>query len=551
MTSTHLFDGQLPDDNNQRIYVWVRDGWSIDENSVRADARQAGNQSSTIYVFIPKRSADDLRHHLIVFKAATSTLGNRGVPNSPEGAEARAAMETIKQTAEARINELLEEAFSGARVFQGGGNEIIGNNLQEIVLEAANNSLKRLYPQFLTADHTGWSKVYEKAQKGAPDALKAVGDDGEPARNPVCKAILSFIAGGKKGVDIRNQFESSPFGWSRDAVDGGLQVLLIAGLIRAQDERGQIIDPKELERKNIGKVTFKVESATVTTAQRIQIRKLLQKAGLMNVKQGEELGYIPQFLQKMVDLADQAGGDAPKPAYPDTEFLNEIRLTAGNEQLLSIYNRREELTQCIDTWTDLAQRITKRWPNWTILKQLVTNASTIQDSEVFISQVKTIETQRQLLVEPDLVTPLISNLSQLLRDELNDLKKQWDTQWAAGESKLDNDENWAKLEPEQRYELRTKQQLVETSVPKISVEDTPAILNTLNTIGIEPLRDRIAAMPGRFDQVVFGAAKLMEPKVQNVSLPNRTLKTDTDVDTWLEEIRAILREKIQKGPVIV
>ena len=97
------------------------------------------------------------------------------VPNTPEGTEARAATETTRQTAEGKINELLDEAFSGARVFQGGGNEILGNDLQEMVLEAADNSLKRLYPQFLTADHTGWSKVYEKARKGAPDALKGVG----------------------------------------------------------------------------------------------------------------------------------------------------------------------------------------------------------------------------------------------------------------------------------------------------------------------------------------------------------------------------------------
>ena len=91
-------------------------------------------------------------------------------------------------------------------------------------------------------------------------------------------------------------------------VDGGLQVLLIAGLTRVQDEHGQTPDPKELERKTIGKVMFKVESATVTAAQRIQIRKLLQKVGL-SAKQGEELACIPQFLQKMVELADQAGGD--------------------------------------------------------------------------------------------------------------------------------------------------------------------------------------------------------------------------------------------------
>ena len=113
------------------------------------------------------------------------------------------------------------------------------------------------------ADHLGWSKVYEKAKSGAPDALKAVGDEGEPAKNPVCRAILGFIAGGKKGSDIRTQFESSPYGWSRDTVDGGLQVLLIAGLTRAQDERGQTLDPKELERKTIGKVLLRSEERRV------------------------------------------------------------------------------------------------------------------------------------------------------------------------------------------------------------------------------------------------------------------------------------------------
>ena len=272
-----VFDAQLPGDADQRIYVWVRDGWSIDENSVRADSRQAGNLSPTVFVFIPKRSADDLRHYLIDYKAASATLDIRSVPNTPEGDEARAAMETTKQTAEGKIRELLEEAFSGARVFQGGGSEILGNDLQELVLEASDKAAQRLYPQFHTADHVGWSKVYEKSQKGAPDALKAVGDEGEPARNPVCKAILGFIAGGKKGADIRTQFESAPYGWSRDAVDGGLQVLLVAGLIRAQDERGQTLDPKELERKIVGKVTFKVESTTVTTAQRIQISQAVSE----------------------------------------------------------------------------------------------------------------------------------------------------------------------------------------------------------------------------------------------------------------------------------
>ncbi len=545
-----VFDPQLPADAKNKICVWVRDGWSIDENSVRADARAASNDSPVIFVFIPKRSADDLRYHLIEYKAAAATLDKRGVPTGPEGSEARAAMETSRQTAEARIRELLNEAFSGTRVFQGGGNEILANDLQAMVLEAADNALLRLYPQFHVADHTGWSKAYEKARQGAPDALKSVGFDGEPGSNPVCKAILGFIAGGKKGVDIRSQFETSPYGWSRDAVDGGLQTLLVSGLIRAQDERGQTVDPTALERKGIGKAMFKVESTTVTTAQRIQIRKLFQKAGL-TVKQGEELAHASQFLQQLLELADRAGGEAPKPECPDTASVDEIRLTAGNEQLLALYNRRDEFAKALKDWADLARRIEQRWPNWMMLKGLLQQAEGIQDSEVFAAQIETIEKQRMLLEDPDPVPPLIANLTQLLRDELNAIKTQWDARWKAGESLLTADDNWKQLEPEQRHDLRVPHALVEDARPHIDVADTASILKTLNAIPLSSLKDRMAAMPGRYQQMLLEAAQLLEPMARRADLPSATLKNETDVDVWLKDAEARLKEQLKQGPVII
>lgn len=545
-----VFDAQLPTDANQRICVWVRDGWSIDENSVRADARQVGNQSPTVFVFIPKRSADDLRHHLINYKAASATLDKRGVPNTPEGAEARAAMETTKQTAESKIHELLEDAFSGCRVFQGGGNEILGNDLQEMVIEASNNALQRLYPQFHIADHAGWFKVYEKAKKGAPDALKAVGDDGEPAKNPVCKAILSFIADGKKGADIRTQFESSPYGWSRDAVDGGLQVLLVAGLIRAHDERGQTVDPKELERKTIGKVMFKVEATTVTTAQRIQIRKLLQKIHLP-AKQGEELACMREFLEKMADLADKAGGEAPKPAKPNTASLNEIRLAPGNEQLLALYNRREELSANIESWTNLTERINERWPNWIVLQRLIRHASELQGTEMLLAQVKTIEEQRQLLDDPDPTTPLITNLTQLLRDELNRLDGEYASRHAEGLKRLADDSNWQKLDPEQRYQIMSAQFLHEAARPKVDLRSTSDVLATLDNCSLPMFADRVAAMPARFDNVAKEVAELCEPQAQFIQVPHRMLKNDEDIDAWLDEVRQQLKTALQNGPIVI
>ncbi|WP_024334643.1 BREX system P-loop protein BrxC [Desulfotignum balticum] len=545
-----IFDSDLPADAEQRICVWVRNGWGIDENAVRADARQAGNQSPTVFVYIPKRSADDLRHHLINWKAAAATLEKRGIPNTPEGTEARSAMETTRQTAEAKINDLLGDAFSGARVFQGGGSEIMGNRLQDMVLEAAENALQRLYPQFAMADHSGWAKVYEKARTGAPDALKAVGDDGDPSKNPVCKAILGYIAGGKNGADIRKYFESPPYGWSRDAVDGGLQVLLVAGLLLAQDTHGKPVDPKDLDRKSIGKVLFKVESKVITTAQRIQIRKLFQKTGL-KANPGEEHLIAPQFLEKMLALAARAGGDPPRPALPDIAFLHEIRLAAGNEQLLALYNQREKLGQCIQTWNDLSQQIETRIKNWERLKHLATHVQGMAEAEAYISQIKNIETQRQLLAEPDLVPPLIKQLTQLLRDALNQAKSDWDREWQAGETRLKEDANWQQLEPEQRYELRSPHKLVEAACPAIEMDTTDAILRTLGQTGLPALKDRIAAMSGRYNQILLEAAQLLEPELQKVSLPARTLKTQADVDAWLDQTRKLLMDKLSEGPILV
>ncbi|WP_209509473.1 BREX system P-loop protein BrxC [Ruegeria sp. HKCCE4150] len=545
-----IFDPALLPDANKRIYVWIRDGWTTDDNSVRADARQAGNQSPTVFVFIPRRSADDLRNNILEFKAASATLEKRGAPDTPEGKEARGAMETIRQVAEANINELVLEAMSGARVFQGGGNELTGNGLQATVTEAAENSLTRLYPQFAVADNTGWSKVYDNAHKGAPDSLKAVGHEGEPEKNAVCKAVLSFIAGGKKGTDIRDHFEGPPFGWSRDAVDGALLALLVSGLIRAEDEQHRACDARKLERKSIGRASFIVEATTISTPQRIQIRKVLQKVGL-TAKQGEELSSIPQFVQTVADLAKRAGGDAPKPKTPDLSLIDDIRRASGNEQLLSIFNARDELSSSIDAWNLRAKEIDIRWPSWDTLRRLSKRANGLTDADVLRTQVQAIEDQRQLLADPDPMKPLIASFTQILRDELNRLVEAYKQQHETGMAKLKADDNWQKLQPDQRNQLLSEQSLAAKDAPVIKVGSTSEIIETLNTWSLSSLEDRVRSLPARFDAVLARAAEMMEPSATTVHVKKRTIKSNADLETWLNEAREDLAAALAQGPVII
>lgn len=543
-----IFNSHLPSDHTEKICVWVRDGWSIEESSVRADARQARNASPTIFVYVPRRSADDLRHNIIDYKASEVTLEKRGVPITPEGIEARAAMETTFQLANRNILDLINQIFSEARVFQGGGNEIIGNSLNEIILEAADNALDRLYPQFDLADHTGWGTVYRRVKDGSPEALKAVNYDGEPSNNPVCKAILGFIAGGKKGIELRTHFENTPYGWPRDAIDGGTQVLLVAGLLLAQNERGQNVPPLELDRRSIGKTMFKIESATVSTAQKIQIRRLFQKVGIPT-KPDEELSNVPLFIQKMKELAESAGGDAPKPAIPDISLLEGIRLSVGNEQLLIIYNIREELDKKADEWSKLITKIRTQWPPWIGLQNLLRSAGDNKIVEGTRQQSKVIEDQRLLLSEPDLIRPLVKSLGDALRKELMDSYKRYKEELSRRMVQLEADYSWQELPLETREEIRSQCEIMPMIEPSIGTH--VELITELNKNPLHVWNYQIDALGRRFARAQEMAAKELEPKTQTVDIPRRTMRTDEEVDTWIEDVRSKLKAALSKGPVMI
>ena len=542
------FASQLPSDSDDKMYIWVRHGWSTTKSSVIAEARQVGNQSPTIFVFIPKTSSDDLRHQLMDFKSASMVLQKRGTPTSPEGIEARSSMETIKQTADARISELLADAFSDARVFQGGGHEIIGNRLSDMISEAVENSMQRLYPKFSVADQNGWDKVYSKAKQGAPDALVMIGYNGDPSEQSVCKEILAFIAGGKIGAAIREHFEGPKYGWPRDAIDGALQVLLVSGVIQAHGDRGQIADPRQLERSQIGKAVFKVESATITTQQRIQVRKLFQKLEI-SVKPGEELSSTPMFIAKLKDLAEQAGGEAPKPEKPDISGLENIRMTSGNEQILAIYNLREEIDGWIEMWSELARQIEERVPLWESLKTLLRFADKLSSFPEIRAQVMEIKEKRLLLAEPDFVVPLIKSLAEELRGTLLAFREQYQNELQTQLKRIESDSSWKKLDANRQQELLQEHGL--KSLPELKTSSLEALLEVLARYPLNTWQDRVTALPGRASQALRQAIKELEPKIQVVAFQSHTFHSEEDIERWVEELKKELTSALIKGPVVL
>ncbi len=540
------FGASEPGDADQKLYVWIRDGWEEEEKSVIADARAAGSRSPMLYLYIPRRSSDELKRYLAVYYAAKNTLDVRGAPNTPEGQEARAAMETRLAGADARIAALVKAIFEGARIFQGGGREILGNSLQESLKEGLTHSLVRLYPQFDAADKPAFGKVIERVRQGDGDALEVVGWKGAPDKHPVCAAILSFIGSGGKGMAIRQKFEHPEYGWPRDAIDGCLYALLAAGCLRAADAAGKPVDARELARGKLPRTTFRVESTTISLVEVLAIRKLMHEIGIP-CKPKEEARAIAAMIEEMTRRAERAGGEPPRPPRPPVAFYQDLQSLTGNDQMLEVYTHREKIAEEADAWAHRAREIEKRAPRWEAMQTLLAHAEDLPAAAEIRKQADAIYDQRLLLADPDPLTDPCDKAASLLRDALNKARDAFQANHEAEMGALAENDNWIRLDPDRQREVLADQGLAH--VPDIETGAEKEILRTLEATPLGAWTDRTDALAGRFKKTRSAAARLLEPEVRSIDLPGRTLRDESDVREWLKEVEALLIDAVGKGPV--
>src|SRR5205823_13864524 len=98
---------------------------------------QAGTSSPVSFLYLPRTRADELKGALAARKAAEETLSRRGTPSSPEGQQARLAMETRQREAELRLEEIAASILLDAKVWLAGGEEQLGLDLPTRVDEGA------------------------------------------------------------------------------------------------------------------------------------------------------------------------------------------------------------------------------------------------------------------------------------------------------------------------------------------------------------------------------------------------------------------------------
>ncbi len=537
-----------PTVNGESVPLWIRDGWSSSENEMRDAARTAGTDSPTVYVFLPRQAADELKKLIIDAESAQQTIDAKGTPTTREGEEAKHSMESRRNTAARQRDELVKQVVAYAKVFQGGGSELLQGTLEDRVREATNAALVRLFPRFKEADSAAWGTVIKRAKEGADQPFAPLGHSGPTEQHPVCQAVTSTLGSGKTGGEVRKILGTSPYGWPQDAIDAALIALHRSQHISATSSSGGVIALGELEQTKISKANFRVEMVTLTVTQRIGIRKLFQALSV-SCKAGEELAKAPVFLDQLAALGRATGGSSPLPAAPSVVDIEDLRARVGNDQLAGIHGKVAEFTKRIDEWTKTKTLVDARKPVWDIVERLAKHAQTMPSAADVLNQVDAIRAQRLLLESTDPVSPLRSALADALRKAVLEAHGALNAAYAEGIASLEANSLWPRLTDANRRDILAVVGL--SPVGPLELSTDVALLSALDARSISARHAETDAVPGRVQKALERAARLLEPKVRPVSIERSTLTTPADVDAWVERQKKALVEAIKDGPVLV
>lgn len=540
-------DQTPPTPDGVTIPVWIRDGWSCSEKDMVEAARAAGADSPIVFVFIPRQAADDLRRTIVDADAAKQTLDAKGNPTTDEGREARQSMESRRIKADGDRDRLVRDIVANAKVFQGGGSELLNLILEERVKSAALDALVRMFPRFKDADSNAWETVIKRARDGADHPFQPTGHTDATEKHPVCQQVLATIGAGKTGTDIRKALSGSPYGWPRDAVDAALIALHRSQHVTAT-LNGAPIALGQIDQNKIPKAEFRVEKTTLSVPDRLVVRKLFSQLGI-SFKTGEEAVKAPEFLSTLITLGQSAGGAPPLPATSSLTDIEDMQKLVGNEQLMVIKDKAADIESRIKEWQALRDLVYQRKPIWDVVVSLSSHAQGIAGAEPHLEQINAICDQRLLLKVSDPVAPIRIAIAGLLREAVNANIALYAAALEDGLNSLIANDLWQQLNAADQQTIKSAVGLVPLPKPDITSDESLAAY--LAGKSLNAARTEIDAIPGRVQQAIERAAKILEPKVQPITVERSTLRNERDIDAWLERQKIRLVEAVKKGPILI
>ncbi len=149
----------------------------------------------------------------------------------------------------------------------------------------------------------------------------------------------------------------------------------------------------------------------------------------------------------------------------------------------------------------------------------------------------------------DPIPALKSDLTEILRQALNEAHAAHITAYQEGTKQLSSNPIWQRLNTEQQETILHEVGIVVPAKPDTASDST--ILAALEGRNLVTRKAEADAVSGRVANALKGAAILLEPKVKPVSIEKSLLKTADEVRQWAERQQKTLLDAVEKGPVQV
>ena len=177
------------------------------------------------------------------------------------------------------------------------------------------------------------------------------------------------------------------------------------------------------------------------------------------------------------------------------------------------------------------------------------HAAELPDAAEPLKQMNAIRDNRRLLAANDPATPVRAALATLLRKAIQESQATHESAFKAGMKSLAENATWPKVAEKDCKRILGEVGLVAPA--KTDTSNDEAMLSALDSRSLAARQAEADAVTGRVQRALQLAARLLEPKVQIVTVEHATLRTERDAHEWAERQEKKIVEALKQGPVLV
>jgi hypothetical protein len=229
--------------------------------------------------------------------------------------------------------------------------------------------------------------------------------------------------------------------------------------------------------------------------------------------------------------------------------IDALLALGGNQRFRAVADAHKRLSRDLERWQAADRQREKRETKWRELQRLVRHAEGLPVARSVEPAAHAIREGRQLLEDPDPLAPLLDQLTDALRGELQRRSNELAIAQRAAVEALEKWEGWPRLAGAVRLSLIEDATLMPAGPADVSTD--VRLLEVLDANPLSAWQDRINLVPSRRDQARQRAAKILEPASVAVSPPSATLKNVAELDAYLDDLRARIKPYLDASKTVV